>query len=69
MTPAEAMMKNVEWKVIESDSALLVGDDLPYATHEGSLNIFGVDLKCYRLSDGRAVFDADDVHRFFGLTS
>lgn len=67
MTPADAMMNTVEWKPIESDSALLVGDDLPYATHSGVLNLFGIDLKCFRLSDGRCVFDADDVHRFFGV--
>lgn len=66
MTPAEAIMNTVEWKPIESDSALPVRDDLPYATHSGVLNIFGLDLKCYRLSDGRAVFDADDINRFFG---
>ncbi len=40
-----------------------------YATHSGVLEIGGVALKCYRLNDGSAVFDADDLARFFGFES
>jgi hypothetical protein len=70
MTPAEAMMNTVEWEVIELDANMLANDGIPYATHEGILNIGGFDFKCYQLSDGRRVFDAESVHRFFGsLTS
>lgn len=37
--------------------------ELPFATHSGVLHIFGTDIRCYRLSDGKAVFDADDFEQ------
>ncbi len=40
---------------------------LPYPTHSVELRIGDAVLKCYRLSDGRAVFDAADVARLFGF--
>jgi hypothetical protein len=67
MTPADAMMNSVEWQSIEPDAAMLADDGIPYATHEGVLNIGGFEFKCYQLSDGKRVFDADSVHRFFGI--
>lgn len=39
--------------------------DLPHVTHEGAFTIFGKTLRCYRLSDGSAVFNADDFEAFF----
>jgi len=69
MTPAEAMMNSVEWQPIAPDAAMLSDDGLPYATHEGTLSIGGFEFKCYQLSNGARVFDAESVHRFFGLTS
>ncbi len=40
--------------------------DLPFVTHEGDLTIAGHCMRCYRLSDGRAIINADDMHAFFG---
>lgn len=60
MTPIDALLKEVEW--IPCDSETSPPDDgTPYATHEGTLEIFGVSIRCARLSDGQAVFVADDV--------
>lgn len=65
-TPIEMMMDGVEWK--QREGTVPDSDDgLPYATHEGVLHIGEAALKCYRLSDSRAVFDAEDVRRFFGF--
>jgi hypothetical protein len=70
MTPAEAMMKTVEWQIVEPDANMLADDGIPYATHEGSLTIGGFEFKCYQLSNGKRVFDAESVHQFFdGLSS
>ena len=44
------------------------GDDEPgglHATHEGVLSMPGAEFRCYQLSDGQRVLDADDVMRFF----
>lgn len=35
-----------------------------YATHEGIFEIGGAKLRCYRLNNGEAVFDADDFESF-----
>ena len=62
-TPIEKMMDAVEWKPLpwqENKS-----DDSPFATHEGNLEIGGVRLRCYQLSNGLRVFDCGDVDKFF----
>lgn len=38
---------------------------LPFVTHEGVLEIAGQRLRCYRISDGRAIINADDFYAFF----
>ncbi len=40
-------------------------DDLPQATHEGKLTIGGLTMRVYRLDDGRAIINADDMAAFF----
>lgn len=37
--------------------------DIPKATHEGKTTILGVEIRTYRLDDGRAVIHADDFHK------
>jgi hypothetical protein len=64
-TPIEQMMDGLDW--IPVDGACAGGDtDLPYATHSGVLKIGAMELRCYRLNTGMAVFEADDVNKFFG---
>lgn len=38
-------------------------EDIPRATHEGTMTVMGVKLRTYRLDDGRTVIHADDFHR------
>jgi hypothetical protein len=63
-TPIEMMMDGVEWVEMEADHARDF-NDLPFATHSGVLTIGDYSLKCYRLSNGQAVFDGDDFENFF----
>lgn len=58
------MLDGLTWKPIEGNVS--PDDSLPYATHSGVLQIAEFSLRCYRLSNGMAVFDADDVNAFFG---
>lgn len=37
-------------------------EDIPQATHEGTLELLGLKLRTYRLDDGRTVIHADDFH-------
>ncbi len=35
-------------------------EDIPKATHEGKMMILGIEVRTYRLDDGRAVIHAED---------
>lgn len=63
MTSVETLLDTVEWRETGMTDD---GDGLPYPTHEGVLNLGGIELKCYRLSNGVRVFDAESVAQFFG---
>ncbi len=62
-TPIDMMLEGVEW-IKSPDENGGVDNDLPHVTHSGVLEIMGAEFKCYRLSDGNTVFDADDVESF-----
>jgi hypothetical protein len=34
-------------------------------THSGSFHLFGVDVKCHRLDDGRSIIEAESMERLF----
>lgn len=57
---AEEILKGVEWKEVAGNSD--AADGIPYATHEGVVEFFGKKIRCYRLNDGRAVVNADDLN-------
>ena len=62
--PVDVLLDGVVWKQV-SGEVVDQDDGIPYATHEGVLEVGGLSLRCYRLSDGRAVFNADDLEVFF----
>lgn len=63
MTPIEKMMAAVEWEATDAAPSSV---GLPVATHSGVLHIGDLSLRCFRLDDGRAIFDANDLSEFFG---
>jgi hypothetical protein len=65
-SPIEQVLDGVEWNPVTTEPEN-PDSDLPYATHAGVLTIGALELRCYRLNTGMAVFDADDVKRFFGM--
>lgn len=60
-TPIETLMAGVEWELEPPQEP----GDLPHITHSGVLDLFGNKLRCYRLSNGQAVFHADDFKKMF----
>jgi len=66
-TPIDIMMDDVVWEEIDSID-IEPDSDMPHATHKGILRIGDVSLKCYQLSDGMRVLDADDVADFFNMS-
>jgi len=58
-----AFMNGVQWERVDTRS---LPDDLPYVTHEGVIIFSGNSIRCYKLSTGEAIFDADDLIAFFG---
>jgi hypothetical protein len=65
--PIDLMLDGVVWRRVteERPTGPDNSDGIPYATHEGALEIGGHSLRCYRLSNGQAVFHADDITAFF----
>lgn len=60
MTPD--YLADVKWVELPSQP---VGE-IPHVTHEGVFDLLDMRIRCYRLSDGRAIVNADDVHAVFG---
>lgn len=67
MKPIEMMLEGVTWVPAKEDrpSGPDNSEGIPYATHEGVLDLMGHKMRCYRLSNGQTVFDADDFKAFF----
>lgn len=65
--PIELILETVEWLPVEPPVVQGADSSLPYATHAGVLRIGGMELRCYRLNDGRAIINAEDMDNFFGL--
>lgn len=63
--PIELMLDGVQW--VENTFPPNHEENIPWATHEGVLEILGTKLRCYRLSTGQAVFNADDINALFGV--
>jgi len=70
-TPIEMMLAGVTWVVATPDRPSGPDNDegVPYATHEGVLDLFGHKMRCYRLSNGQTVFNADDFQAWFEAAS
>lgn len=62
--PIEMMMDGVQWTATPLEDRP-TESDIPHVTHAGVLEIMNFRLRCYTLSDGRRVFDADDVYKLF----
>lgn len=62
--PIEMMLEGVTW-VPAKEMREPGMDNLPFVTHEGELNLFGTKMRCYRLSSGQTVFNADDMEALF----
>lgn len=39
------------------------GDELPTAVWSGSFRLFGVEVRCHRLSDGRNIIEEESMER------
>ena len=66
-TPIDRMMDGLEWDPVQAPGEL--EEDVPYATHEAILDLGHPipKLKCYQLSNGVRVIDAEDIKALFGV--
>ena len=66
-SPIEIMMdKEVNWEVLPPESSHerekeFQKTGVPYSTHFGIFNLFGVDLRCHRLNTGQAVIETESM--------
>ncbi len=58
-------LAGVQWTPVATQASTDQAE-LPSVTHEGVLHIGEQQLRCYRLTDGRAIINADDLHALFG---
>ena len=63
-SPMSYILDGVLWERVASVQEN--SDGLPWVTHQGVFDFAGARLRCYQLSDGQRVFDADDVEAAFG---
>lgn len=65
MTTMHAIFNGVQWEAVAPSPGPL--DDRPYVTHRGELELPGMGvMRVYRLSDGMAVINSEDIERVFG---
>ena len=66
MNPAiKAAMDRVDWRA--SPPPADTTGDLPFVTHEGVFRLGDFKFRCYQLSSGQRLLDADDFDAAFGL--
>lgn len=63
-SPMDRLLDAVEWQELPAPTEAA---DESYATHQGTLTIGSITLRCYVLKDGRRLIDAEDVQKFLGL--
>ena len=68
MNPIEQLLSNIEFVPI-SDELIKKSDDMPYVTHEGVLDIGGVKIQVYQLSNGQRVISEGEIARVLGMTA
>lgn len=64
--PVEMMLDRLTWVAMPTTPEV---HDIPYATHSAELEMAGKRLRCYQLSNGMRIFDAEDVEAFFAPDS
>ncbi len=62
MSAIDTIMRNVEWVEVENKCEK---SDLPHVTHEGNVEIGVFAIRCYTLSDGTRILNAEDVESIF----
>lgn len=60
------MLESATWTPIEPQP---IADGSLYVTHSGALTMEGLTLKCWQLSNGTRMLDAQSVAQFFGFGS
>lgn len=60
--PIDRIMRMVEWKALPMPTGEV---DLPFATHEGVLDIGGFQFRAYQLNTGQRILNYEDVVAFF----
>lgn len=59
-------MADVNWSPTNAKPDI---GSLPFATHEGLLQMAGHEFRCYRISTGEIIINSDDFEAFlFGLS-
>lgn len=68
-SPIEMALEGVTWvPAPDQPQDAHDGPGIPYATHSGVWEFGGHSIRVYRLSNGKAIIDADDFWKVLGIT-
>lgn len=63
----DMMLDGVTWVAVDPNKQIGThDDDIPYATHEGVLQIGDLSVHVYQLSNGQRVIDSEDIRALVG---
>ena len=68
MVDIPMILNGVTWEAVpeseQNAQRLADGPRLPHVTHSGVFELMGEKIRCFRLSNGQAVFEKEDFERF-----
>lgn len=66
--PIEMMLdKDAVWTATGTHDPNWKEGDMPYATHEGTITLLDVPMRCTRLNTGQSVINGEDIHKLFEI--
>jgi hypothetical protein len=66
MNAIDKLLDAVRWVPFEYESGE-PKENLPFVTHQGVLNVLGIELKVCQLSNGMRVFEEGELEKLFGI--
>lgn len=62
------MLDAVDWVKAPPPGEIQPGQEgIPHVTHSGILDVGGIKLRVFQLSDGKRIVDAEDIERLFTM--
>ncbi len=64
----DALVSKVDWRPLDHSWKPPVAEGKVRPTHSGAIQLTGKPLRCYRLADGKNVFNGEDMAAVLGVS-